>query len=162
VKNTTRTEFRVRIQVKVSTLASLGLGSVDTGDGTRRLAGRIVSPSTVDVEIAPQRLGDFGGMISTSDRLASRDIEGDYERRCKDLLADLKSLPQVAGGEVTWTEEHTCSHCGYSWEVITEEYMAAGQHIEPDDEIGLPVCCEKAQNEFRAEKTATTEETQPA
>lgn len=142
MKITTRTDFRVEVTFNARTLADLGL----TG-----LEGQITH-GDLSISIAPQRLGDFGG-ASISDARVSSDIAGDYERRCTDLLREIRHQRPVTTGQVVWTETHTCSHCGLPWEVMTPEYLAdrslwQDEHTTEDE----PVCCGEAVAEFRVER----------
>lgn len=141
MKRITREDFRVRVVLAPRTPADLGLGD---------LPGQIVS-GRIELVIAPKRLGDYG-FVSMSDSLASRDIEGDYQRRCESIVADLTAQGHVASAEITWTETVTCSHCHYGWEELTAELLAEfPTTVEP---LGLPMCCEEAQAEWRAEQAA--------
>lgn len=105
-----------------------------------------------EVVIAPQRLGDFG-WLSMSDRLASKDVDGDYRRRCEELLAELLKRPHVRAGRVLCSETHTCSHCGLVWEELTADEAADSvTNVDVRSVEGEPVCCGKAIKEFRAER----------
>lgn len=45
--------------------------------------------------------------------------------------------------------EDRCSFCGAPWEVVDEEFNAWNrEHGQPEEPIGMPVCCVKAQGEF--------------
>jgi len=142
MKITTRSDFRVEVTFKARTLADIGLTDVQ---------GQIIN-GDLSIRIAPQRLGDFGFM-SMSDSMASSDPERDYEERCKELLAEIRRQRPCATGQVTWTETHTCSHCGYGWEVLTAEQAIPDEFGQDEHSVeGEPVCCEKAIVEFRAER----------
>ncbi|QJT04408.1 hypothetical protein G9272_32340 [Streptomyces asoensis] len=105
-----------------------------------------------DIEIAPRPLGDLGG-VYVSDRLASRDIDGDYRRRCEELLAELLKRPHVKAGRVTCKETHVCSHCDLGWEVLTADDAFDERMVQDEHSVeGEPVCCEAAIAEFRAER----------
>jgi hypothetical protein len=94
-----------------------------------------------------------GPGLSMSDSLASRDIEGDYKRRCEAMLAELLKRPHVRAGRVTCTETHTCSLCGYGWEVLSAEDAAnEAARLDEHSVEGEPVCCDKAIAEFRTER----------
>lgn len=140
MKRTERSDFRVRVVVVADSPALLGL-PVD---------GQIVS-GRVELVVEPRRLGDFG-FVRMSDTLVARDPAAAYERRAKELAEDLQRLPQVASAKVEFTETVTCSHCGYAWEEQTAE--TAAQYPEFDDPIGLPQCCDKAQDEWRTAQKA--------
>ncbi|MFD5663404.1 hypothetical protein ACFWIK_00645 [Streptomyces anthocyanicus] len=53
-----------------------------------------------------------------------------------------------------WDSRDVCSHCGCGWEVLTAADVAKGGHAVVDEHstVGEPVCCEKAIDEFRAER----------
>lgn len=147
MKITNRSDFRVEVTFAARTLADLGLTDVQ---------GQIVH-GDLSCSIAPQRLGDFGG-VSISDARVSSDIARDYERRCNDLLAEIRRQRPVASGQVVWTEEHRCSHCGLAWEVLTAEDIADFPSCLQDEHSveGEPVCCDAAIAEFRTERGIPT------
>lgn len=143
MKKIERDDFQVRVTLDVLSLHELGFIAVE---------GRTLG--TVELVILPQRLGDFGS-VSMSDGLASRDVEGDYLRRCNALLEQIRRQRHVLSGGVEWTETATCSHCGSDWEEETAEGIAAyPDDFLPGDGPGLPVCCERAQAEWRTAQTA--------
>lgn len=142
MKLTTRKDFRVKAVIAPQNPRHVGLGG---------LPGEIVS-GNFEIVIAPQRLGDFGAM-KMSDSLASNDIQGAYERRCKEILTVLRAEQHVVSAEITYTETETCSHCHSGWEVHTAE--AAARWADDPTVIGEPVCCEQAQAEFHAARLAT-------
>jgi hypothetical protein len=145
MKKIERSNFRVELK---------GTIHLDVADGpVAALASRVAVAGSID----PRRLGDFGFM-SMSDRLASRDVEGDYRRRCEDLVRWLRDMygSQVKA-EVLWDEAATCSHCGYPWEVLTAEDVARyADMLGPDETVGLPQCCTAAQAEWRAAQAGVT------
>jgi hypothetical protein len=143
MKITERSNFRVEVTFRARQLSDLGLTGVQ---------GQIIH-GDLSCSIAPQRLGNFGGGISMSDARVSNDIAGDYERRCNELLDEIRRQRPVATGQVVWTEEHLCSFCKIRWEVMTPEYLA-DRDLWPDEHTveGEPVCCDKAIAEFRIER----------
>jgi hypothetical protein len=146
VKKTYRDDWRVIIEIAPRAtripLSALGFEGLD---GT--LAGL-----PFEIEIAPRRLGDLG-WVSMSDRLASRDIDGEYRERCDELLAALLRKPHVKSGRVTCKETHVCSHCDLSWEVLTaDDVVDEGNCQDVHSVEGEPVCCDKAIDEFRTER----------
>jgi hypothetical protein len=150
MKKTYRDDWRVIVEIapraRHINISALGFDVSDSAlDG--ELAGL-----PFEIEIAPRRLGDLCG-VSMSDSLASRDVDGDYQRRCDAMLAELLRKPHVKSGRVTCKETHTCSHCGLEWEVLAAE-QAADPALRLDERSveGEPVCCEKAIDEFRAER----------
>lgn len=102
--------------------------------------------------VYPRPLGDFSAFFM-SDSLASRDIEGDYERRCNEIVAVLSEQQPRLKAEVVCDTAELCSHCGLNWEVFTQE--DAERYPDWDDPIGLPQCCDAAQAEFHAAKQVT-------
>ncbi|MFE2712323.1 hypothetical protein ACFXKI_10100 [Streptomyces mirabilis] len=150
MKKTSRDDWRVIIEIAPRAthinISALGFDLSDS-DLDGELAGL-----PFDIEIAPRRLGDLG-WVSMGDRLASRDIEGDYRRRCEAMLAELLRKPHVKSGRVTCKETHTCSYCGYEWEVLSADDAAEVANCVDEHSVeGEPVCCEKAIAEFRAER----------
>ena len=147
MKRIEREDFKVHVTLSNPTLADLGF----TGLGG-------TSERNVELVILPQRLGEIGAGMSFSDSMVSRDIEGDYERRCNDLLAEMRRQRRVLDGKVTWTETVTCSHCNLGWEELTAELLEQYPDWaeQPGDGPGLPLCCEPAQVEWRAAQTAVT------
>jgi hypothetical protein len=146
VKVASRDEWRVMVTIKPRRPADLGLTGLDD------LAEFVAPSGPITVAVLPRRLGDFGFIKMNAARVSS-DIEGDYRRRCEEIAATLRQLPQVEEATVTCTETHTCSHCGYVWEELTAE-QAARPRERPDHHSveGEPVCCDKAIAEFRTEK----------
>lgn len=146
MKRTYRDDWRVIIEIRPSAtripLASLGFED---------LAGQIVG-DPFEIAIAPQRLGDFGS-VSMSDRLASNDVDGDYRRRCEELLAELLKRPHVTAGRVMCTETSVCSHCDLRWEELTADEAADhSTNVDERSVEGEPTCCGKAIEEFRTER----------
>ena len=146
MKQTIRDEWRVMVTIKPRRPDDLGL------TGVKELAEFVAPSGPITVAVLPRRLGDFG-FGSMSDRLASRDIEGDYRRRCEEIAATLRELPQVEEATVTCTETHTCSHCHCGWEELTAGQAADPKHrCDEHSAEGEPVCCQWAIDEFRAER----------
>jgi hypothetical protein len=147
MKITTRDAWRVSFTLKPYSLADLGI------DGLGDITGQLLTEGTLELAVCPRRLGDFGA-VSMGDRLLSSDISGDYERRCQAIAAELRKLRQVDDVEVHFEENHTCSHCHLSWEVLDAKDVDLYPHCMQDEHsaVGEPVCCEKAIAEFRAER----------
>jgi len=146
VKQTYRDEWRVLVTIKPRRPADLGLTGLD------ELAEFVAVPGPITVVVLPRRLGNLG-FASMSDSLASRDVEGDYRRRCDELAAELRQRPQVDEVTVTCTETHTCSHCGLRWEELTADEAADPEsRLDEHSVEGEPVCCEAAIAEFRTER----------
>ncbi|MFB7461219.1 hypothetical protein [Streptomyces sp. NPDC056188] len=147
MKKTYRDEWRVMVTIKPRRPADLGLTGLDD------LAEFIAPTGPITVAVLPRRLGKLAAGMSVSDSMISRDIEGDYRRRCEEIAAELRQRPQVEDVTVACTETHTCSHCGYGWEVLTAEEAADPANAQDEHTVeGEPVCCEAAINEFRAER----------
>jgi hypothetical protein len=150
VKRTYRDDWRVIIEIAPRAtripISALGFDGLDFGlDGT--LAGL-----PFEIEIAPRRLGDLGG-VSMSDSLASLDIDGDYRKRCEEMLAELLKERHVKSGRVTCKETHVCSFCDLSWEVLTADEAADDSTNQDEHSVeDEPVCCDKAIAEFRTER----------
>lgn len=146
MKQTHRDEWRVRVTLKPQRPADLGLTGIDD------LVEFVAASGPITVAVLPRRLGNLG-FVSMSDRLASKDVDGDYRRRCDEIAAALQRLPQVAEVTVTCTETHTCSHCRCVWEVLTEAEATDDGCVQDAHSIaGEPVCCVAAINEFRVER----------
>ncbi|WP_432159471.1 hypothetical protein [Streptomyces sp. NRRL F-5630] len=146
MKQTHRDEWRVLVTLKPRRPADLGLTGLDD------LAEFVAVPGPITVAVLPRRLGNLG-FASTSDSLASRDVEGDYRRRCDELADELRQRPQVDEVTVTCTETHTCSHCGLRWEELTASEAADPRsRLDEHSVEGEPVCCDEAIAEFRAER----------
>ncbi|MFE9624250.1 hypothetical protein [Streptomyces sp. NPDC006527] len=146
MRKTHRDEWRVTAIVKPRRPADLGL----TGIG--ELAEFVATSGPITVAVLPRRLGSLG-WVSMSDSLASRDIEGDYRRRCEAIAAELRKLPHVDEVAVAYTETHFCSHCNLQWDVLTEAEATDDGCVQDEHSIaGEPVCCEAAIAEFRAER----------
>ncbi|MFD4968877.1 hypothetical protein [Streptomyces sp. NPDC058424] len=127
-------------------ISALGFDGLDSHlDGT-------LDGAPFEITVAPRPLGDFG-FGTMSDSLASRDVDGDYRRRCEAMLAELLRKPHVKSGRVACTETHVCSHCDLGWEVLTAEEAADPAYRQDEHSVeGEPVCCEKAIAEFRSER----------
>ncbi|MCX5145100.1 hypothetical protein [Streptomyces sp. NBC_00338] len=148
MKKTYRDEWRVMVTIKPLRPADLGLTGLDD------LAEFIAPPTqTITVAVLPRRLGKLGAGMSVSDSMISRDIEGDYQRRCDEIADELRRRPQVEDATVTCTETHTCSHCCYGWEVLTADEAADASCNQDEHSVeGEPVCCEAGIAEFRTER----------
>lgn len=146
MKQTHRDDWRVIVEIRPRAthipISALGFQGLEG-----ELAGE-----PFEIQVAPQRLGDLG-YVSMSDSLISRDIDGDYRRRCEGLLAEMRKKPHVRGGRVTCTETHVCSYCGCGWEVLTADQAADPSYRADENSVeGEPVCCDKGIAEFRTER----------
>ena len=145
MKTTHREDWRVIVTIAPRSIRDFGF----TGLGA--IAGPVTS-GPIEVAVAPRRLGDFG-FVSMGDSLASSDIEGDYRRRCEELLAALLEQQHVREGRVACTETHVCSHCDLVWEELSAAEAADPQSWVDEHSVeGEPVCCDAAIAEFRAER----------
>lgn len=155
MKLTARDDFRVNISGQVE-IKRLPYGT----PALTELVERIDLTGTV----YPRRLGDFGSFSMSDSMLPgkNRDIPAEYERRCQEIVRTLRDQygTQVKA-EVVCTTEETCSHCGYAWDEMTQEHVE--KHPDwlehPRDGAGLPLCCEDAQNEWRAAQPPAASET---
>ncbi|MFE6500716.1 hypothetical protein [Kitasatospora sp. NPDC057738] len=105
-----------------------------------------------DAVIEPQRLGDLG-WVSMSDRLASRDIGGDYRRRCEEIVQALRAQHPGIKAAIEFDTTETCSHCGLDWDEWTTE--SAERWPDEDYVVGEPLCCDEAQSKYRAARAGT-------
>jgi hypothetical protein len=138
----------VRPQKTHMSIASLGFK--DTwGDPLEGL----VWGQQFELTILPKRLGDVGMGLSMSDSLISRDIEGDYQKRCEVLRGGMLQHPNVIEARIESDGYDYCSHCDRQWEELwnNSEVSEFGQE-DGLSVIGEPVCCTAAINEFRAER----------
>jgi hypothetical protein len=150
MKATHRDEWRVIVTLKPRRPADLGL------TGLSDLAEFVAPSGPITVAVLPRRLGNLGAGMSVSDDMISRDVEGDYQRRCEEIARELRHRPQVDDVTVTCTETHTCSHCGLRWEVLTEADTADPRCLQDEHSVaGEPLCCDKAIAEFRTERGVT-------
>jgi hypothetical protein len=150
VKNTTRNNWRVVIEINPQythvSVSALGFPGLDT-DLNGSLAGK-----PFELTVVPRPLGDLG-YVSMGDRLVSDDIEGDYRRRCEEMLAAFLRESHVRSGRVEVDEEHRCSHCDLLWEELTAEEAADDSTNQDTHSVeGEPVCCFEAIAEFRIER----------
>lgn len=115
--------------------------------------------SAFELTVYPRRLGDFG-FISMGDRMASRDIDGDYRKACESIKVGMLRHPNVTAARIEVDEEEHCSFCGGRWEVLSAE-DALDRHCRLDEHsiAGEPVCCHKAVAEFRTEHSIPPEKT---
>lgn len=152
MKKTYRDDWRVIIEIRPrythTPISALGFTNLDYD-----LDGEICG-DPFELTIAPRRLGDISPGISVGDQWSGRDIDAAYRQRCEEMLAELLHAPHVRGGRVTCTETHTCSHCGYGWEVLTATDLASFPDCMQDEHSveGEPVCCEAGIAEFRTER----------
>lgn len=151
MKKTIRDNWRViaTLNPRQTHLDIGSLGFTDTwGD---RLEG-ILWGEPIELEIHPKRLGDWG-FVSVSDSRASRDIDGDYHKRCEIIRDGMIQHRNIIEARIEFDETHTCSHCNCLWEVLSEEDAADPANlIDLHSIAGEPVCCDKAINEFRTER----------
>ncbi len=71
-----------------------------------------------------------------------------------DLAAQIRR--DVVDVDVTaqWDPRIDCSHCGYEWEELTADAIAANPADHEGAMAGEPVCCDEAIAEFRAQAAA--------
>lgn len=63
----------------------------------------------------------------------------------------LRHIDDVAQVSITWDPCSVCSFCQYPWEVIEDL-------DDPECELGMPVCCLKAEEEWRKDKKIQKEQ----
>lgn len=151
MKITTKSRFHVAVALRQTDAEHLFPGV----EGTAKTDDMIVI-------VWPKPLGDLGGVIVPDDAVA-RDVSAAYIDRCADMAATLRQLPHVYSAVACWEEEHTCSYCNLIWEVTTQEDK--DRHPDDDTPVGMPVCCDKAVDEwidsrcctFTADEGATCE-----
>lgn len=151
MKITTRENFRVQIS-----------GQIVTGHLRHASADLVGMVNRIDLTgtVYPRRIGDFG-IVSISDSMAmrGRDTAPEYERRCKEIAWQIRDrYGSQVKTEILCDGTDSCSFCGRPWEVLSaEDIDAYPEFIEqPGDGPGLPVCCNAAQDEWRAAQTAVT------
>ncbi|MFE0651394.1 hypothetical protein ACFVZH_22675 [Streptomyces sp. NPDC059534] len=150
MKTTHRDNWRVVISINPQythvNISALGFTGLDSDlNGT-------LTGAPFELTVAPRRLGDLGG-VSMGDRLVSDDVDGDYRRRCEEMLAAFLRESHVRSGRVEVDEEHRCSHCDLLWEELNAEEAADDSTNQDAHSIaGEPVCCFKAIAEFRTER----------
>jgi hypothetical protein len=98
------------------------------------------------------------GPITPHGRLTDEQVAASLERQCREIKWQIERHVDGLGGvSVQWTTRAECSFCGLGWEEETAEGIAAyPDDFGPGDGPGLPVCCERAQVEWRAAQTAVT------
>jgi len=78
-----------------------------------------------------------------------RDDEDDTILDCKYMKEQIeRHIDDVANVDVTWNSRTVCSFCGLDWEVNDRS-------DDPDCLLGEPLCCAKAQDEWRKENQET-------
>ena len=111
----------------------------------------------------------FAGFYRTRMGTGSSRYNEEMRRRCEDAKRDilrhvdglsLSSDNRVSPGavQIKYTSTDVCSFCERTWEVVTramigEEMNADGTCdllTDPVDDIGLPLCCDEAVEEWRA------------
>jgi len=100
------------------------------------------------VVIEPKGLGDFG-LAWASDSIGCSDEEERakmYERRCRDIVAQVKRhIDNIGWIGVEYDVREICEYCGNEWEVNQDPN-------DPDWELGQPLCCDKAIEEWEKER----------
>lgn len=96
------------------------------------------------------------GPITPHGKLSAEDIAASLERQCRELKWQIeRHVDGIGGVSVQWSTRAECSFCKEPWEVLSESDIAAYPDMAPEagDGPGLPVCCERAQAEWRAAQT---------
>lgn len=147
MKITHRDEWHVKVTLKPRRPADIGLTGLDD------LAEFVAFGAPITVAVLPRRLGKLAAGMVVSDGMVSRDVEGDYRRRCEEIAAELRGRPHVAEVAVACTETHFCSHCNLQWEALTAAEAADPACRQDERSVeGEPVCCVEAIAEFRTER----------
>lgn len=106
---------------------------------------KITTKTNFRVVITPRDLGELGG-CTLSDEMVSRNIEQDYQERCEEIAAQaIRHIDNVRHAAVEFDEDVACSHCCLPWHEQVEGDVS-------DYPLGIPLCCEKAQKEWRDKK----------
>lgn len=67
-------------------------------------------------------------------------------KQCNNMIAEIKRhVDGVKSAEIEYDPVERCSFCMSTWEVNQDPN-------DPDVYFGEPICCDKAQQEFRAQK----------
>jgi len=100
------------------------------------------------VVVEPRGLGNFG-IASISDYAIEPDEEkreARYKAMCEDIMEQIKRhIDDVGNVYLDCDTEEVCSYCRRTWEVNEDPN-------DPDAELGQPLCCHKAIEEWRANK----------
>ena len=65
------------------------------------------------------------------------------ELRCKEIIEEIeRHVDHVDEMFIECDEKVICEYCGYDWKEVTEDDK------QENEEVGLPLCCNKAQEEF--------------
>ena len=96
------------------------------------------------VEVWPKGLGNFG-CISISDYAIEPDEEKRNERYrmlCEEIKEQIeRHVDNVGSVYVICDTEEVCEFCGLGWE--------EADGLDPDEPKGIPLCCNKAQEEWK-------------
>ena len=101
---------------------------------------KIIRQENYRVVITPS---GYGYIISSNEEVRNSQLKG----MCEDIVKDVKHhIDNIENVLIKWDTVETCSFCGGGWEVNEDEN---------DDTWGLgePVCCKKAQKEWKKTKT---------
>jgi hypothetical protein len=73
------------------------------------------------------------------------------KRDCSKIIEQIKRhVDGVEHASIEWDSQAICSYCENSWEVNVDE-------ADPDWEVGEPVCCTKAQEEWKRTQLMDTD-----
>jgi len=139
VKKTTRDNFRVIAVVRPKqthmSIASLGFKDI-WGDP---LEGHVWG-DPFQITVLPRRLGDLGSGMSVGDQMASRDIEGDYRKRCEVIRDGMRRHPNVVEARIECDEECRCSFCGLEWSELEQSEVKEYGQEDGLSITGEPAC----------------------
>jgi len=88
----------------------------------------IIHKENIRVEVEPKLWG-----------IGIAETEKDQVRACKDIVEQIeRHVDGVGLCQVLWDSVSYCEFCGYKWET--------------DEDTGEPLCCKKAQDEWKKNK----------
>lgn len=115
---------------------------------------KTVRRSEFRVEVYPKSPGDFGFASIGGYTQSSKEWERDCDMIAEQIEQEISGLPSRGlKTAVVWDSEDVCSFCGRAWETMREE-----DGPDEDMPLGIPLCCDEAQDEWlasREEKSST-------
>lgn len=75
-----------------------------------------------------------------------------------EMASDIRRhVDYVAGVTIKFETRTVCSYCGYEWEELTADDLASHPDDYRDHLLGEPMCCTRAAEEFRLNRTNNKE-----
>ncbi|MER7365985.1 hypothetical protein [Nonomuraea wenchangensis] len=75
-----------------------------------------------------------------------------------EMTSDIRRhVDHVAGVTITFDTRAVCSYCGNEWEEVTADDLASHPDDYKDHILGEPMCCTRAAEEFRHNRTDNKE-----